>query len=327
MRKIFLSYDFQNNKVQNAKLSSEINHDEHIVNKKYVDDSFIYSTELSQLYDDSIAISRMVGNDNKSISELFDELLYGVIHPEYFEPELLVCVVVVTNPIPESFNKFVFGVNNHIYVRIQTINNDRNYLEDPKLVVNGVECTMTDKIDNKIWFFKTQVLTQMPNSVVFTQKFGPYQGASKLDNRGEGYVDPNFQQNKTISIDFTQDINKRLLTWQPVLISKKRVSEGNPDFSDILEFSKFAFVFSDGTTEEIRDILIPTRFFDGNSLKYVLRLNENNYTTGVCNINKLGQYTGLQEVTIDGVNYFKAQYNFGYCYPDSNMINGIGLYT
>ena len=59
IKEIFQSLDFKNNKIFNAKLGSEITHEKHIVDKKYVDDSFVYSTELSQRYKDSITIERI----------------------------------------------------------------------------------------------------------------------------------------------------------------------------------------------------------------------------------------------------------------------------
>lgn len=325
IKEIFQSFDFKNNKIFNAKLGSEITDEEHIVNKKYVDDSFVYSTELSQRYNDSITIERMTDNDGKTFAQLFDRLLFGRVYPKYNNPSSFIFDVTCQNAVPDSHNRFYNGLYNKLFIYIETEYNDRTYYEDPTLTIDGVQCELIEKTDDKIFCFKSDVVTDITN-VIFTQKFGAYVGVPKKDNYGEDYIDPEFQIVKTISTNLTSDVRRRLIRCNPVLVSPKRTEEGSPSFSDNSSFSLFSFTFTDGTTEEIRDILIPEKDFD--RLKYVFLTNNNNPCQSyVCDYNLLSQFTNMESIVINDIKYLKAQYNFGCCFPDSSGINGIGLYV
>ena len=325
IKEIFQSLDFKNNKIFNAKLGSEITDEKHIVDKKYVDDSFVYSTELSQRYKDSLTIERMTDNDGKTLSQLFDQLLFGKVYPKYDNPSSFVFNVTCQNVVPDSNNRFYNGLYNRLFIYIETVYNDRTYNEDPTLTINGIQCQLIEKTDNRIFCFKSNVVTDITN-VVFTQKFGAYVGVPKQDNYGEDYNDPEFQIVKIINTNFTSDVTRRLIRCNPVLVSPKRTEEGSPSFSDSSSFSAFSFSFTDGTTEEIRDILIPEKDF--NRLKYVFLTNNDNPSEScVCDYNLLSQFTNMESIEINNIKYLKAQYSFGYCFPDSDGINKIGLYV
>lgn len=326
IKKIFQSYDFQNNRIRNAKLDSQITEDEHIVNKLYVDESFVYSTQLSQHYNNSITINRMLDNDGKTFYQLFDELLFGVINPEYFEAENKIFNVICRNQTPENDEKFYVGMSNILYIYIETKYNDRRYLQDPTLVVNGYACQLVEtSTNNDVWCFKTQPLYDI-TSVILTQKYGPYNGAPKLDNRGDSYIDPDFQSIKTIVTDFTNEVNLKTTKTYPVLISERRNTEGTPVFTDAVQFMKYKFDFTDNNAEEIRDILIPERDFSRLSCVFITASGKP-YQTDICNYDSLMQYTSAATMVFDGVTYIKAQFNFGYCIPNNNGINAIGLYV
>lgn len=324
IKEIFQSFDFKNNKIFNAKLGSEITDEKHIVDKKYVDDSFVYSSELSQRYNNSTTIERMTDNDGKTLSQLFDQLLFGRVYPKYDNPSSFVFNVVCQNAVPDSYNKFYNGLHNKLFIYIETVYNDRTYYEAPTLTINGMQCQLIENTDNKMFCFKSDSVTDITN-VIFTQKFGAV-SIPKQDNYGEDYIDPEFQVVKIINTNFTLDVAKRLIRCNPVLVSPKRTEEGSPSFSDSSSFSVFSFSFTDGTTEEIRDILIPEKGFD--RLKHVfLTNNDNPYESCVCDYNLLSQFTNMESIVVNNIKYLKAQYNFGYCFPDSNGINKIGLYV
>lgn len=325
-KKIFQSFDFQDNRIRNAKLDSQITDNEHIVNKLYVDESFIYSTQLSQQYNDSITISRMLNNDGKTFSKLFDELLFGIINPEYYEVENRVFNVICKNQTPENNEKFYVGLSNILYIYIETKYNDRSYLQPPTLTVNGYSCQLVEtSTNNNVWCFKTQPLYNV-TSVVFSHKYAPYSGAAKLDNRGNTYVDPDYQTTKTISTNFTDDVNLKITKTYPVLISERRANEGTPDFTDAANFMKYKFDFTDANNEEIRDILIPERDFSRLSCVFITASGKP-FQSDVCNYDSLMQYTNADTMVFDDVTYIKAQFNFGYCIPNNSGVNAIGLYV
>lgn len=324
-KKIFQSYDFINNSIINARLGTDPVDDNHLVHKKYVDDSFVYSTDLSKRYANSTTIERMKNNDGKTYAQLFDQLLYGVINPKYYEPETFIFDVTCHNSIPESHNKFYNGLNNYLFIYVETVYNDRTYYEDPTLTIAGVQCELIEKTDNKRFCFKSNVVTTITN-VLFTQKFGAYVDVPKQDNYGNDYIDPEFQIVKITTTNFTSEVNRRLTVCNPVLVSQRRGTEGSPDYSDVESFNVFSFEFTDIDQEEVRDILIPEKDFD--RLKYVYLTSDGHpCETEYCQYNLLAQYTNMEPVVINDIKYLKGQYNFGYCFPNAEGINGIGLYV
>lgn len=80
--------DFVNNKIINVKTNTPTE-DEHVVNKKYVDDNIVYDTQATQENPNSTKFSWVKNIHQNTIQQVLDKLLYHKDQVSFTEPEFI----------------------------------------------------------------------------------------------------------------------------------------------------------------------------------------------------------------------------------------------
>lgn len=332
IKKIFRSFNFLNNKIFNAKVETP-EHDEHIANKKFVEDQQIYSTEKAETYVDSFKHSWVKSLFGKNISAIFDDLFFPRVLPEFVNPEVNFEFTInddyfINDPISgEVKNLLLKGKDISLKFTYDFILNDREETINPgKIVVLYPDDSVQEFYPNEPGIIDVNLIYQDDIVITFEKEFSAAE--SKLDSYGEAYTAPGFTALYQLNIDLTEHLIKNSIIYECPYISILRAEEGIPTYTELDVEAEFERTNSFGfgaDIEGIFDILIPVSLFDlDQKIKYPLYINifeeyDINDNTLIRLISKqllnydwLLYYTkDLPVLTINGIEFVRLQYNFG----------------
>lgn len=329
--KIFRSYDFRNNKILNAKTNTPTD-DEHIVNKKYTDDSHIYTTTKSTEYNSSFKHWWLLNINGKTYKQIFDDLFFPRVLPPFKNPELISAIVIFDNSdiVPHHFLKSLFllfkkhRVSGKLFCTLK--NNDRlpqlnsNVYLEIEYISGAIETFYSQSSDdfNMIDFEYT-----VTDETIFRLKREYYPAESKPDSYGDEYLPAEFAGNYSFNTNISENVYDKYIGFDSPLISVAKSSEGPVDYTLIdiaYEFQPMSEILLPNDTEGIYDILLPKNIIDSDANKYPINIDifkeiNNNFqlvNSTLLQFDWLTYYYTLEDTILhDGIEYYKCQYNFG----------------
>lgn len=340
-KKIFRSYDFRNNKIINVKTDTPTN-PEHITNKDYVDSKVIYNTALPEENSTSFVFPWAKNLFEKTFKQVFDDLLFPQINPEYYNPEIknisfefdsqiinnkYLLFKDITIPAKIKFTlkhndrDLIASDGDNIKLEIKTLNN--NYIfEIYGDVTANLEDTYEIDFDFKelgnIYFIESGFdIIDVITAITLSARYGDA-NKTKQDTYGNNYTPVDFTQVYTVETELYNNVfDNNILVECPLF--QRILTEGIPTYGtteDILsDFKTFLKINVTNTVLPIIDLLIPKYIIDNYpNIKAVVYNSENEIlNTKYLQKNWITYYTNGDEMSIASTEtiYKKYQYNFG----------------
>lgn len=238
IRKIWHSLDLRNNKILNAKTDEPIE-PEHISTKRYVDGKFKYDTPLSNKYKNPFMFKWMKNIFNKSYNDVFDELLYPRVLPEYFNPvfgnitdiNILDEYPLVGTQYHNGKPMMLSSMNYNCVIKISHDANDRVASEQSTLRITYFNKTVKEfksvSTNNEVSTFNINFQYSANCKYEFIMKFNPTI-QTKKDSYDNDYVPDDFKIPYILTKDITDIFNEKIIPENCVLINPKEQSAINP---------------------------------------------------------------------------------------------------
>lgn len=237
IKSIFHSIDLWNNKILRAKCDTPVQ-DEHIVNKKYVDDITTYDTEKAQKYQNPFLQWWMKNVFGKSFKELFDDLLFPRLSPTYTNPSFKSMTFVetgVTTLGTQVCNgkKLMFhGLNYNLRFTVN-FNNENVDRDSGKLTSLRIKYPSSLGLEDLVFYSTTtadDTVTINTTSVTFHP--GMTLTIEKTYNRAttknDTYGDPDIPTEFTVPWTLTEDITNlfydNIIQYPSLFVQKKSTS-------------------------------------------------------------------------------------------------------
>jgi uncharacterized protein (TIGR02145 family) len=269
--KIFKSFDFRGNKIINAKVDTPTD-SKHIANKEYADSGKIYDTAKAELYQNPFRFRRITNVFGKTFKEVFDDLLFPRIYPNFLNPTLnfLFCKYAFPNneiiEVTSVENKYLV-----YYDQPTKLEFDYSLILNDRSKISLAYLRITDPSVNQSYFYETPLtigkiicnFIPKPNMVFeFFADFGP--SVIKNDSYNEPYREAGFESNYPIIENITSELNKRVIFLDSPLFSEIRETENTQyDISNIpTTFNIGKEVFIPKQNEGLFDLIIPKQNID-----------------------------------------------------------------
>lgn len=183
--------DFVGNKIINVR-TNKPTHKEDVSNKEYVDDSHIFETEKSKKYKIPFLFKWMGDVNKRTNIQLFDELLFGSIPPEFIDADLIKSNITI-NTLTNTVNTLA---NNDATFNYDIELNDRTKVISKRLISkisgqNDVIISVNDGVLSGSIKFDLTSQTQ----VIFEVIYSPFK--TKKTTTDVDYTPPN-NANKTV---------------------------------------------------------------------------------------------------------------------------------
>lgn len=332
---LFHSIDLWNNKIFRAKCETP-EQDEHIVNKKYVDDITTYDTEKAQRYQNPFLQWWMKNVYGKTFKELFDDLLFPRIAPEYKNPSFESLTLMENGEnlfgtlISNNILILPVGMSKNFTFEINLDPGDRTSTKRASLTITYPEEYALEKLTFYSESTNSSFVINAPNVPIrkgMTFEISKEYGAAspKNDTYGEPSIPDEFTKDYTFTKDISSLFFDKVNLVNPLLVKKTNtldpieiVPESTNELGSLTENG---FVVSDilqyeNGTMNYYDVLVPKEFL--NCIFKVL-LYSNNYLISklefsidnVCDINNINFFK-IQFEDSSVSDYFVTKFNLGY---------------
>lgn len=308
---IFQSFNFRNNKIINAKTNTPTE-DEHIVNKSFVDSKTIYNTPKVLEYVNPFKLEWVTNPVNKNILQLFDDVFFPRINPEYF------------NPTFETFDTkkvspnivFIDTINTGFTVSWVIKESDRELNQAPSIVITKNDDSFTTIIVDSISLIGQKSFNvdwSDIKSIEFVAVFNPTENL-KQDTYGDDYLSEEFETIYTLKHNILSDIQTDNIIVPALFYRKIKDNENVEDIVDQtlalststqlinnLSYTRTNknLIVTEGLTN-FNVLLVPKIVYD----EYLMFIGGDNVPASVLTRNEI--------LTIDGVEYYLNTLDLGY---------------
>lgn len=307
----YKSINLKNNKIINAK-TDEPTHEDHIVSKKFVERKTIYNTAKVLEYINPFKLTWVTNPVNKTILELFDDVFFPQLNPEYINPKFDKFLIEKSDPNIV----FINTTNTGFKVNWAISQSDRTLNQAPKIVITKTDNSITTiVVDNAVLIGEKSFNIDWTNilKIEFVAVFNPTT-VIKQDTYGNDYVPSEFLTIYELKHNILSDIQSDNIIVPALFYRKIQQNENVEDIVDqtaVINLSSQLMTQMSYTRtnknlivtpgiDNFYVLLVPKQVYD----EYLMFIGGDNIPASVLTRNQM--------MVVDGVQFYLNTMDLGY---------------